>query len=187
MNELKTGDFVYFSLSNKDAEKLFTYVGAIINISKNRVSVLNSFYTNSIYNVPIDNVRPLSDKENIVNEINEHYNNQIADYESKIKSVKRDYYKDEIVEKYCHLKQEIFNTAKHMIDSKDDEDFENKLKAICEKKKQLVVIECDEMVNARKANGAIKYKIKELKNSRNYSIENLDKSIESLKKTFERE
>ena len=186
MDNFKTGDFIYFSLSDKDAEKLFTYSGVIINLSPDRVSILNGSYTNSIYNVPLDNIRPLSDKGKIVNEINKHYNIQIADYEAKIKSVKRGDYKDEIVEKYCDLKQEIINTAKHMIDSKDDEDFENKLKAICERKKEIFAIECDGIVHARKDNGAIKYKIKELIKNRDNSIANLDKSIDNIKKAFER-
>ena len=186
MNDFKTGDFVYFSLSNEDTEKLFTYSGAIVNISNERVSILDGRYSNSMYNVPIDNIRPLSDKESIVNEINKHYNTKIADYEAKIKSVKRGDYKDELVNKYCNLRQEIINTAKHMIDSKDDEDFENKLKAICEKKRQLFAIECAEIVNARKQNGVTKYSIRGLEKDRNNSIENLDKSIDNIKKAFER-
>ena len=186
MNDFKIGDFVYFSLSDKDAEKLFTYSGVIINLSLGRATILERSYNNFTYNIDIDNIRPISDKEDIINEIKEFYNKQIADYESKIKSVKRGDYEDKIVEKYCNRKQEIINTAKHMIDSKDDEDFENKLKAICEKKKQLFAIECDDILSARKQNGAIKYHIKELEKSRDNSIVNLDKSIDNIKKAFER-
>ena len=185
MRDFKTGDFIYYSINNKDEDKLFEDSGVIINFSNNdRVSVLNSYKT--IYNIALDNIRPLSNKEDIVNEIKEFYNKQIADYESKIKSVKRGDYEDEIVEKYCNLKQEIINTAKHMIEAKDDVDFENKLKAICEKKKQLYTIKCDGIVSARKQNGAIKYNIKKLVNERDFCIENLDKSMENLKKAFER-
>ena len=186
MNDFKIGDFVYFSLSDKDTEKLFTYSGVIINLSLDRATILERSYNNFTYNIDIDNIRPISDKEDIINEIKEFYNKQIADYESKIKSVKRGNYKDEIVKEYCTLKQEIINTAKHMIEAKDDEDFENKLKAICARKKEIFAIECEEIVYARKDNGAIKYKIKELEKSRNNSIENLDKSIDNIKKAFER-
>ena len=186
MNNFKIGDFVYFSLSDKDAERLFTYSGLIVNISPNRFAILERSHSGIIYNISIDNVRPISDKEDILSEIKKFYNTQIVDYEAKIKSVKRGDYKDEIVETYCNLKQEIINTAKHMIDSKDDEDFENKLKAICARKKEIFAIECDGIVDARKQNGAIKYHIKELEKNRDNSIANLDKSIDNIKKAFER-
>ena len=110
----KIGDFVYFSTSNKDTEKIFSHSGMILNISNGKVSVLDDSYTNCIYNMAIENIRPLSDKETIVSEINIYYDNKINELQSQIKSVERKNYKDEIVEKYLELKQEIINTAKHM-------------------------------------------------------------------------
>ena len=64
------------------------------------------------------------------------------------------------------LKQEIINTAQNMIEAKDDSEFENKLKAICQKKKQLFEIECDVAQDNRKYNGMIKYKIKDVEKQR---------------------
>ena len=110
----------------------------------------------------------------------------IKEYESKIKSVKRDFYKDEIVNSYKTLQQEIISTAKHMIEFKDDTDFENKLKVICEKKKQIFAIECNGVDEARKQNGLIKYKIRELESSRISDIKNLGKSIDNLKEALNR-
>ena len=186
MDNFKIGDFVYFSLDNKNTDKLYKCSGIIINVSDNVASILDRAYNSTIYNIDFNNIRPVSDRENIIDEIYEFYNKQIINHESKIKSVKRGDYEDEIVEKYCNLKQEIINTAKHMIEAKDDEDFENKLKAICARKKEIFAIECEEIVYARKDNGAIKYKIKELEKSRDNSIANLDKSIDNIKKAFER-
>lgn len=185
MNNFKTGDFVYYSLSNEGEIKLFVSSGMIVSVSKETISILSSSGggSNYIYNVALDSVRPLSDKENIINEINAYYDKEIEKHQSKIKSVKREYYNDEIVSKYTQLKQEILNTAKNMIiNTNDDEVFESKLKAICQKKKELFAIECEGMNDARKQNGEVKYNIKELNKQRDSKLKYLDNSINELKR-----
>ena len=184
MNNFKVGDFVYFSLSNEDSIKLFECSGVLFNISDDKYSILKSSSgSNYIYNVSISNIRPLSDRENIINEINTYYDNKVEKYQLQIKSVKRDFYNDEIVSKYNTLKEEILNTAKNMIiNTNDDEEFENKLKAICQKKKQLFAIECEGMNDARKHNGEIKYNIKITNKQRDDKLKYLDNSINELKR-----
>ena len=121
MNNFKIGDFVYFSLSNKGDKKLFTHSGMIINISDNNIVAIldDATHNRIIYSVIIEDIRPLTDKEAISNDINEYYNTKIQELNSQIKSVKKEYCKEEIVNKHCTLKQEIINTAK------EDQDLEN--------------------------------------------------------------
>lgn len=182
MSDFKVGDFVYFSLSNKDDIKLFINSGAIIHISNDIISVLNGQYTNTIYNITEDCVRPLSDKETILNEINDYYDKEIKRYKSKIKSVKREYYEEEIVLKYLQLKQEILSTARNMINAEEDYGFETRLKAICQKKKEIFEIKCEGLNEARKYNGVVKYKMTTLEKQRNDIIKGLDISMEELKR-----
>lgn len=70
------------------------------------------------------------------------------------------------------------------VSSCNDYDFENKIKAICHKKKQLFSIKCDEMNKARKFNGEIKYNIREIRNKRDSILRNLDYSINQIKKVI---
>lgn len=184
MNNFKVGDFVCFSLSNKDDIKLFTNSGVIIHISNDVASILNGQHTNIIYNISEDRIRPLSDKEDIINEINDYYDKEIKRYKSKIKSVKREHYEEEIVLKYLQLKQEILSTARNMINSEEDYGFETRLKAICQKKKELFEIKCEGLNDARKFNGEVKYNMTVLDKQRNNTIKSLDSSVEELKRKF---
>lgn len=183
MDKFKVGDFVYFSTSNSDDVKLFTDSGMIININNKIISILCSRYGASvIYNLSKERVNPISNKEEIIKDINTYYDEKINNLQNQIKSMKRGDYEAEIVNKYNQLRQEIISTAKNMINTRDDEDFENKLKAICLKKKQLFEIECESLQDARKYNGNIKYQIKELEKTRNNALQSLDRSIDELKK-----
>ena len=121
----------------------------------------------SIYNVDVKNLFYLHKRIHAENLINAKLDLEIAELKNNMKSVKRSDYTQEIKDKYYNLKNQINVTAKHMIESENDTDFENKLKAICELKKQLYTIECDGLSNARKFNGNILYKIKEIHKKRN--------------------
>ena len=119
------------------------------------------------YNVNINSLFKLHERIYAENLINAKLDLEIAELKNNMKSVKRLDYSQEVKDKYYNLKNQINATAKHMIESENDTDFENKLKAICELKKQLYTIECDGLNDARKFNGNILYKIKQINNKRN--------------------
>ena len=121
----------------------------------------------SIYNVDVKNLFYLHKRIHAENLINAKLDLEIAELKNNMKSVKRLDYAQEVKDKYYNLKNQINATAKHMIELENDTDFENKLKAICELKKQLYTIECDGLSDARKFNGNILYKIKEIHKKRN--------------------
>jgi len=121
----------------------------------------------SIYNVDVKNLFYLHERLVAENLINIKLDSEIAELKNNMKSVKRSDYSQEIKDKYYNLKNQINATAKHMIESENDTDFENKLKAICELKKKLYTIECEGLSDARKFNGNILYKIKEIHKKRN--------------------
>jgi len=121
----------------------------------------------SIYNVDVKSLFYLYERLVAENLINIKLDSEIAELKNNMKSVKRLDYAQEVKDKYYNLKNQINATAKHMIESENDTDFENKLKAICELKKQLYTIECDGLSDARKFNGNILYKIRKINEKRN--------------------
>lgn len=124
-----------------------------------------------------------ADKQLILKTINDEYDNKISDLNSQLQSIKRFDYQDEILEKYSNIKNQIINTCQNLIDDSDDViDFENKLKAICDKKKSLFSIKCDSVIKAKKHNGAIKWNIKELEQDRDRQINNILKGLENSDK-----
>lgn len=179
-NEIKIGDYVYFKYSDEDS--IFSRSGMIIKIHNENVSILESKHYNTVIEkVNINAIRPISNREQVVDEINRFYDEKIKELETQLKSVKRSDYQEEIKSKYLLLKEEIMNTCNNILKTTDDYEFEEKLKAICQKKKQLFSIECEGMNNARKSNGEVKYNINQLINKRENIIKNLDCSIEYLK------
>lgn len=178
MGLYKQGNIVYFTI---DQDIRNVSVGMIIDQSDKEYMIFECGYvSNSVTKISKEVVRPLSDKDNILKEINEYYDIQINELNAKIKSVNRIDYPSEISDKYILLKNEIKNTAKNMFEAEDDFDFENRLKAICQKKKQLFSIECEGISSARKHNGAIKYEIKELEKDKRRIIYNLNEKTERL-------
>jgi len=121
----------------------------------------------SICNVDVKSLFYLYERLVAENLINAKLDLQIKELKNNMKSVKRSDYSQEVKDKYYNLKNQINATAKHMIESENDADFENKLKAICELKEQLYTIKCDGLSDARKFNGNILYKIKEIHKKRN--------------------
>ena len=109
----------------------------------------------------------LHEKVMIIKTLNEELDLKILELKKKIKSVRRSDYEADIHNKYLDLQRQIKTTAQNMIKSEDNiVDFENKLKAICDIKKQLFSIESDELSEARKYNGGILYQIKQIEKER---------------------
>lgn len=96
-------------------------------------------------------------KQNILNVLQEEINR----YKGKIRKLtaneKNEIHKNE----FNRIKQQIVKTAENMVNS-DDSDFINKLKAICDLKKQLFTIKISDLENIHKENGGVKYKISKL-------------------------
>lgn len=190
MNDYKIGDIVLFSLNGNDEKvKLYKEVGLIIAINNENICVfqLKRYGGATMHKIDINKIRHICEKESVVQEIKEYYNSKIKNNENMIKSIKRSDYKDEIINKYYDLKTQIINTAKNMceLNSDDDTSFENKLKAICQKKKELFSIKCEGLNDARKYNGEIKYNIRELVKERDRTIEYLEEDINKLKEKLE--
>lgn len=100
--------------------------------------------------------------ENTKEEMKSYVQDKIKIFESEIKKLTSEE-KDEIKRnEFDRIKNQIISTANNMING-DENDFINKLKEICRLKTQLFTIKISDIDNIHKKNGAIKYKIKELK------------------------
>ena len=108
-----------------------------------------------------DNLITFHNLNRIKDTLKQQHENKIAELKSKLKSTNRADYSDELEEEYNRLKEQIVRTAENMIEDLEynDENFENRLKAICDLKKQLFSIPCDGAREARKFNGKIKFEI----------------------------
>ena len=125
---------------------------------------------------------PISEVETVRNEIISHYEEKIVALQSQIRKVTQEEKDAERVEKYESLKKQILGTAKNLVNYKDDDDFENKLKAIADMKRAIFAIDLD-CASIRKENGRIKWKIREEISTRDSLLRNI--SDESIKKAFD--
>ena len=75
--------------------------------------------------------------------------------------------KDELVKnEFNRIKEQIKATAKSMINAEDESKFINCLKEICQLKIKLFTIKIKDLDNIHKQNGAVKWKINQLKEFR---------------------
>ena len=118
------------------------------------------------YNIKSEELYHIQDVDKAIKCANNSLDSQIEELRSQLKLVKRSDYTQEIKDKYYALKQQITTTATNMIKAEDEVEFEDKLKAICELKKQMYSIECEGVVEARKFNGNILYKIKQIEKNK---------------------
>lgn len=182
----KVGDKVLFSLAGENQPIIKSNLGVIISISNNKctivkVSELQVFiYTNIDYS----KIEHLDNKDIVEREILNHFNKKIDEYRSKLKELTQDEKDDERMNKYESLKSQIKATAENLYESKDDFDFENKLKAICRLKKELYAIELDCIPNTRKYNGNTYYEIKQIEKIRDRALKNI--SDETISKILEK-
>lgn len=179
------GDKVFFSLAGKNQVPIKSNLGIILKVGNGHCSVLNmgSGKTNFIYhNRSFDTISKLDDREKVEDEIVSYYDERINEYKDKLKVATQEVKDTEKFQKYEKLKQQIKATAKHLYESEDDLDFENKLKAICQLKKQIYTIELDCVSDIRKYNGNMLYEIKELEKRKNNALKDI--SEETIKKLF---
>ena len=84
--------------------------------------------------------------------------------------------------KYEELKKQIKTVARRLAESNDDADFENRLKAISDMKKNIFSIELECVHDIRIQNGKIKWKIRELIQNKESELKKI--SDESIEKAF---
>ena len=175
------GDPVYFSTSGFDFKS-----GVIIGKANDNYLILsNSIITRVDVS---NNIYSIDDKETVIGLIRYEEKVKLSRLKDNLKSVKRSFYQDELREKYADIRTQIINTAIHMKEDLDDTDFENRLKAICSKKKDLFSIKCEKANEARKHNGEVKYKMNKVRQDTQYVLNRLDdglnwynKQLDSLK------
>lgn len=179
------GEVVIYTHSN---EEPYYYYGMVINIDNDIVNLLRiepwSGITNDKTNISM--VKKFKDLDCCVEHIESYYDEKIKNSESQLKSVRRSDYQLEMRDKYVSIKNDIINTAVNMIECTNDVEFEEKLKAICTKKKNLFAMECDEVAMARKFNGAILYDIKDFKKKKSREVTRL-KDFEYVNKKLGKE
>lgn len=168
----RIGEIVIYT---HDKNKPHFYYGLILDFQDSNVKLLRiDRYSITKDVVDIKMIIKREKVQECIDFVNSYYDNQIKEKKLQLKSVRRSDYQDEVEDKYAMVKQEIFNTAKNMLNCDTDIQFENKLKAICEKKKSLFAIECDGVAVARKFNGMVLHDIKDLEKNRKSALYRLD-------------
>lgn len=170
---MKINGVNWFIIKHSDTEY---HIGIVLKSDEINTTYSNiSNWSNTIKTFATDKLEiiPLSDFAKCVEDIDKYYESEIKNLNHQIRDMNKDNYADEIVEIYSKLKSQIISTAQHMIESKDIFDFENKLKAICDLKRQFYSIKCETIDEDRKFNGDIKWKIKKKR-------EEWDKKIKDL-------
>lgn len=180
VNMFEPGDIVLFQTGENGFKN---NIGMILKRKEN-----DNYAVLSVYNSAYKDVKPswivsISDVETIRNEIISNYEEKIAELQSQIRKVTQEEKDAERLEKYESLKKQILGTAKNLINYKDDDDFENKLKAISDMKRAIFSIDLDCASDIRKSNGRIKWKIRQEISARDSLLRNI--SDENIKKAFD--
>ena len=174
------GDVVLFQAGENG---LKGNIGMILKRKENGNYAILSVYSSAYKDVKPSWIASVNDVENIRNEITSYYEGNILELQSKIRKPTQEEKESEKVEKYDELKKQIIATAKNMIDCKDDCDFENKLKAIANMKREIFSIKLECASDIRKENGRIKWKIRKEKFNRDDLLKNI--SDEKIQAAFD--
>lgn len=157
-------------------------IGMILKHKENGNYAILSVH-NSVYkDVSPSWINPISDVDNVRAEITLYYDEKISELQEQIKKVTQEEKDNEKIEKYESLKKQILSTANNLISYKDDDDFENKIKAIAQMKKAIFTIDLDCASDIRKENGRIKWKINKEIYARDSLLRNI--SDENIKNAF---
>ena len=121
------------------------------------------------YKVNKDRILDISLLESVLSDLKENYEKNKIELESKLVSTKASDYNDMVEKDKFDLKMRIKKVAKRLSEEDmefesdyDYSSFENKLKEICRMKKTLYSYKNNYVSEARKTNGAVKYKLREL-------------------------
>ena len=175
----ESGDIILF----QNGENGFkNNIGMVLKHKENGNYAVLSVHNSAYKEVKPSWIIPISEVETARNEIISHYEEKIVALQSQIRKATQEEKDAERVEKYESIKKQILGTAKNLVNYKDDDDFENKLKAIADMKRAIFAIDLDCASDIRKANGRIKWKIREEISARDSLLRNI--SDESIEKAF---
>lgn len=175
----ESGDIVLFQTGENGFKN---NIGMILKHKENGSYAVLSIHNSAYKDVQPSWIIPISEVEAARNEIISHYEEKIVALQSQIRKATQEEKDAERVEKYESLKKQILGTAKNLVNYKDDDDFENKLKAITDMKRAIFAIDLDCASDIRKENGRIKWKIREEISARDSLLRNI--SDESIEKAF---
>lgn len=175
----ESGDIVLFQTGENGFKD---NIGMILKHKENGNYAVLSVHNSAYKDVQPSWIIPISEVETARNEIISHYEEKIVALQSQIRKATQEEKDAERVEKYESLKKQILGTAKNLVNYKDDDDFENKLKAISDMKRAIFAIDLDCTSDIRKENGRIKWKIREEIYIRDSLLRNI--SDESIEKAF---
>ena len=179
VNVFESGDIVLFQTGENGFKN---NIGMVLKHKENGNYAVLSVYNSAYKDVQPSWIIPISEVETARNEIISHYEEKIVALQIQIRKATQEEKDAERVEKYESLKKQILGTAKNLVNYKDDDDFENKLKAIADMKRAIFAINLDCASDIRKENGRIKWKIREEISARDSLLRNI--SDESIEKAF---
>lgn len=177
------GDVVLFQ---KDEKSFKNQIGIILKCKENGnycLYTLSPMNTAVYADVKLEWISSLDKVDDIRNQIITKYEKEISELQSQIRKPTQEEKDADKAEQYEDLKQQIINTAKNLVNYKDPEDFENKLKAIAEMKRAIFSIELECVSDIRKENGRIKWKIRDKISERDRLLKTINK--ESIKKVID--
>lgn len=174
----KCGDVVLFSTG--DGRK--TNIGMILKYKDSDEYVVLSVHNSAYKNIKDEWIAPIEDIEFVRTEIIVYYNELIEEKQKLIRKPTQDEKDSEKIKKYEELKSQIKTIARRLSESTDDADFENRLKAIAEMKKNIFSIELECVSDIRKNNGRVKYEIQQLTQSKENELNKI--SDEKITKSF---
>lgn len=176
----ESGDVVLFQTGENGFKN---NIGMVLKQKENGNYTVLSVHNSAYKDVQPSWIIPISEVETARNEIISHYEEKIVALQSQIRKATQEEKDAERVEKYESLKKQILGTAKNLVNYKDDDDFENKLKAIADMKRAIFAIDLDCASDIRKENGRIKWKIREEISARDSLLRNV--SDESIERAFD--
>ncbi len=153
-----SGDVVLYSTGDGFRNN----IGMILKQKENGDYAVLSVHNSAYKNIKPSWILSIENVDDVRNEIVSHYEYIIREKQALIHKPTRDEKDRERVLKYEELKREIMVVAKRLLLSIDDTDFENRLKAIADLKKNIFAIELDCVSEIRKNNGRTKYDISQL-------------------------
>ena len=177
------GDVVLFQ---KDEKSFKNQIGIILKCKENGnycLYTLSPMNTAVYADVKLEWISSLDKVDDIRNQIIAKYEKEISELQSQIRKPTQEEKDANKAEQYEDLKQQIINTAKNLVNYKDPEDFENKLKAIAEMKRAIFSIKLECVSDIRKENGRIKWRIRDKIFERDGLIKAINE--ESIKKVID--
>lgn len=175
----ESGDIVLFQT---DENGFKNNIGMILKHKENGNYAVLTVYNSAYKDIQPSWIVPISEVETVRKEIVDSYEEKIVTLQSQIRKATQEEKDAERLEKYESLRKQILGTAKNLIDYKDDDDFENKLKAIADMKRAFFAIDLECASVIRKENGRIKWQIRDEISARDSLLRNI--SDESIEKAF---